>query len=86
MLRLCACLDLDNRPLVSAMGALLHHLRSDIFVLDEGHVRVADMQPLIVNEYLRIDSATFKSLQIFCEGKIIIIWIMLLLQFYCFFL
>jgi hypothetical protein len=69
MLRLSVCLDLDNRPLVSATGALLHHLRSDIFTLDGGLVRVSDMQPLVVDEYLRIDSATFKSLQIFCEGN-----------------
>ena len=67
--RLSVCLELDNRPIVSAMGALLHFLRSDIFTLDSGHVTVADMQPLVVDEYLRIDSATFKSLQIFCEGS-----------------
>lgn len=69
MLRLSVCLELENRPLVSAMGALLHHLRSEIFTLDAGLVRVADIQPLVVDEYLRIDSTTFKSLQIFCEGK-----------------
>jgi hypothetical protein len=70
MIRISACVDLDNRPIVSAMGALLHHLRTDIFTLDSGFVQVADVRPLVVDEYLRIDSATFKSLQIFCEGMI----------------
>jgi hypothetical protein len=69
MMRLSSSLDLENRPLVSAMGALLHHLRTDVFTLDSGHVRVADMKALVVDQYLRMDTATFKSLQIFCEGK-----------------
>ena len=70
MLRLSVCLDMENRPLVSATGALLHHLRTDVYTLDGGHVQVADVQSLEVDEYLHIDSATFQSLQIFCEGKL----------------
>ncbi len=68
-MRLSASLDLDNRQLISALGALLSYLRTNIFSLDDGLVTVADLQPLIVNEYLRMDSGTFQALQIFCEGN-----------------
>ena len=68
MLRLASSLDMENRQLVSAVGALIQHLRAEIFALDGGHIRVADVQTLRVDEYVRIDSGTFQSLQIFCEG------------------
>mmetsp|Transcript_20937 Transcript_20937/g.35311 ORF Transcript_20937/g.35311 Transcript_20937/m.35311 type:complete len:101 (+) Transcript_20937:1217-1519(+) len=69
MIRLSACLDLDNRPLVSATGALLQYLRTEVFTLDSGFVQVANIHPLVVDDYLRIDGETFKALQIFCEGS-----------------
>lgn len=51
------------------MGALLYYLQTNIFNMDDGIIMVSDVRQLELISYLRIDSSSFRALQIFAEEK-----------------
>jgi DNA mismatch repair protein MSH5 len=51
------------------MGALLNYLQTNIFNMDDGMIMVSDVRQLELISYLRIDSSSFRALQIFSEEK-----------------
>lgn len=51
------------------MGALLNYLQLNVFNMDDGMILVSDVRQLELISYLRIDSSSFRALQIFAEEK-----------------
>lgn len=68
-LQLVSAIDLESTQLKQSMGALLNYLQTNIFNMDDGVIVVSDVRQLQLISYLRIDSSTFRGLQIFAEEK-----------------
>lgn len=64
-----SAIDLESTQLKQSMGALLNYLQTNIFNMDDGVIVVSDVRQLELISYLRIDSSTFRGLQIFAEEK-----------------
>jgi hypothetical protein len=64
-LRLSSHFDMNNRPMVQSIGALIHFMRTYIFYLDDGVVSVNKVEGFTLGSYLRMDPGTSQSLQIF---------------------
>lgn len=69
-LHLVSAIDLESVQLKQSMGALLHYLQSNIFNMDSGCIIVSDVRQLSLLSYLRIDSSSFRALQIFAQEVI----------------
>jgi DNA mismatch repair protein MSH5 len=68
-LQLVSAIDLESTQLKQSMGALLNYLQTNIFNMDDGMIMVSDVRQLDLISYLRIDSSSFRALQIFTEEK-----------------
>jgi DNA mismatch repair protein MSH5 len=68
-LQLVSAIDLESTQLKQSMGALLNYLQTNIFNMDDGMIMVSDVRQLDLISYLRIDSSSFRALQIFAEEK-----------------
>jgi DNA mismatch repair ATPase MutS len=60
-------IDMEKLQIQQAMVALLIHLQSTTFLLDNGKIMVTDIAPFPENRYLQMDGSSFRSLQIFCQ-------------------
>jgi len=68
-LKLSALIDLDNKMLRQALGALMTYMQSTVFHLDAGLIYISNISALPITSYMQIDSSTVKALQIFSEEK-----------------
>lgn len=59
--------DSDRTELLQSLGALVFYLTADIFYLDKDLVTISRIEAYPRDFYLRMDSNTFKALQIFRE-------------------
>lgn len=64
-LQLVSAIDLESQQLKQSMGALLSYLQSYLFNMDDSMIMVSDIKQLDLSSYLRIDSNSFRALQIF---------------------
>jgi MutS domain III len=63
---LAAVIDFDSKVLVQALGALISHLQSRVFLLDEGGlVSVNRIVQASTSPYMKISATTFSALHIF---------------------
>ena len=60
-----SAIDLESQQLKQSMGALLSYLQSYLFNMDDNMIMVSDIKQLDLSSYLRIDSNSFRALQIF---------------------
>lgn len=62
-----SAIDMDRPQVVQCLGALVHYLQNEVFGLDKNYVLVASVESFPCDCYMRLDSNTFKALQIFNE-------------------
>ena len=62
---LASKINLDSAQVCSSLGALMHHLASTHFLLDNGCVTVSDILPVPSLDFMRLDGETLKALSIF---------------------
>jgi DNA mismatch repair protein MSH5 len=65
--KIFSVIDLDNDQIKQSLGALLIFMQTSIFHLDEGKIIVSSIKTFPMESFMRIDTATFKALQIFSE-------------------
>jgi hypothetical protein len=68
-LHLASAIDLESMQLKQSVGALLNYLQANVFNMDSGVIIVSDVRQLELVSYLRIDSCTFRALQIFFQDQ-----------------
>ena len=51
---------IEDSHLRSALGALLTHMQSNVFSLDEGYINISNIRAFPQSKYLRIDSQSFR--------------------------
>ena len=66
-LKFSSLIPLEDKIVTSALAALLHHLQSTCFLLEDGKITISSIKPLQLVSTLRMDTATMAALQIFSE-------------------
>ena len=63
--RIASVIDLENTWLKQALGALLSYLKTSFFSSDDNFISISSIQPLVLQNYLRIDMESLQALNIF---------------------
>jgi len=65
--RLASSISIDKIQVRQSLGALISYIQEAVFNLDEGKVVVNSVTPFPLNSYMKMDSNSYKALQIFKE-------------------
>lgn len=65
--KLSSSVPIDKVQLRQALGALVCYIQEVVFHLDQGKVVVNTVNPFPMNSYMKIDTNTYRALQIFKE-------------------